>query len=90
MNVRISMNYRGRVQGVGFRWRVLQIAKSFPCTGYVKNLPEGSVELLLEGEKDVVHTMVEKVNVEVKEYWYEKTMDERIGNAHFSHFSIHY
>ncbi|MEK9772961.1 MAG: acylphosphatase [Opitutae bacterium] len=86
----MTIYYKGRVQGVGFRWRVVQISASFTCTGYVKNLPDGSVELLVEGEKDVVHRMVETVNIEMKQYWYEKTMDERIGNAHFSDFSIQY
>ena len=88
MNVRISMNYRGRVQGVGFRWRVSQIAKSFPCTGYVKNLPDGSVELLVEGEKDEAQRMVETINLEMKEFWYDKRIDEREGNPHFGVFGI--
>lgn len=88
MNVRISMNYRGRVQGVGFRWRVSQIAKSFPCTGYVKNLPDGSVELLVEGEKDEAQRMIETINLEMKGFWYDKKMDEREGSSHFEDFGI--
>ena len=88
MNVRISMNYRGRVQGVGFRWRVSQIAKSFPCTGYVKNLPDGSVELLVEGEKDEAQGMVEGINLAMKGFWYDKTIDQREGNSHFGVFGI--
>ena len=43
-----ATHFQGRVQGVGFRWRVMQVAKLFPCTGYVKNLMDGSVELLVE------------------------------------------
>jgi acylphosphatase len=88
MNVRISLNYRGRVQGVGFRWRVSQIAKSFPCTGYVKNLPDGSVELLIEGEKYEGQRMVQTVNLEMKGFWYDKTMDEREDDSHFVDFGI--
>ena len=88
MNVRINMNYQGRVQGVGFRWKVSQIAKSFPCTGYVKNLPDGSVELLVEGEKYEVQRMVETINQEMKGFWHDKTMDEREGDSHFGDFGI--
>ena len=88
MNVRISLNYRGRVQGVGFRWRVSQIAKSFSCTGYVKNLPDGSVELLIEGEKYEVQRMVQTINLEMKGFGYDKTIDEREGNSHFGDFGI--
>jgi len=88
MNVRISLKYRGRVQDVGFRWRVSQIAKSFPCTGYVKNLPDGSVELLIEGEKYEAQRMVQTINLEMKGFWYEKTMDEREVDSQFVDFGI--
>lgn len=37
--------YSGRVQGVGFRYSVKQIASGFDVTGTVKNLPDGRVEL---------------------------------------------
>ena len=37
--------YSGRVQGVGFRYTVKQIASGFDVTGWVKNLPDGRVEL---------------------------------------------
>lgn len=41
--------YRGRVHGVGFRWTCSQIAKRYPVKGYVRNLPDGSVELVVQG-----------------------------------------
>jgi acylphosphatase len=37
--------YSGRVQGVGFRYTVKRIASGFEVTGWVKNLPDGRVEL---------------------------------------------
>ncbi|WP_038167435.1 acylphosphatase [Verrucomicrobium sp. BvORR106] len=37
--------YSGRVQGVGFRYAVKRIASGFEVTGWVKNLPDGRVEL---------------------------------------------
>ena len=39
----------GRVQGVGFRWYVQRRAKSLELTGWVRNLPDGTVEVLAEG-----------------------------------------
>lgn len=44
----------GKVQGVGFRYRTHTLAAGFSVVGYVKNLPDGSVELLAEGEKSEV------------------------------------
>jgi len=42
--------YSGTVQGVGFRWSALAALKGLPISGYVRNLPDGRVELVLEGE----------------------------------------
>lgn len=41
--------YQGRVQGVGFRWTTRQIAKGFHVTGFVRNLPDGTVEVHVQG-----------------------------------------
>lgn len=40
--------YSGRVQGVGFRYSTKRIASGFDVTGWVKNLPDGRVELLAQ------------------------------------------
>ncbi len=46
--------YSGRVQGVGFRYTAQQIAAGFRVTGFVRNLPDGTVELLAQGaERDL-------------------------------------
>lgn len=44
--------YQGRVQGVGFRQTAWQLATGFDVVGYVKNLPDGRVELLAEGRPE--------------------------------------
>ncbi len=46
--------FRGRVQGVGFRMTTRRLSRAFPVTGYVRNLPDGRVEVVAAGgEKDV-------------------------------------
>lgn len=44
--------YSGHVQGVGFRFTVKSVAAGFEVTGVVRNLPDGRVELVAEGERN--------------------------------------
>jgi acylphosphatase len=46
--------YTGRVQGVGFRATARQLAREYAVSGEVRNLPDGSVELIAQGEPDQV------------------------------------
>ena len=48
--IRKRAHYRGDVQGVGFRATARSIASRHRVAGYVKNLPDGRVELVAEGE----------------------------------------
>lgn len=48
---RVTAFYAGRVQGVGFRATVRQLACGYDVTGTVRNLPDGRVELIAEGTK---------------------------------------
>ena len=50
----LQVFYEGRVQGVGFRYTLKQIAKGFNVTGWVRNLADGRVELQIAGEDDEV------------------------------------
>ena len=48
---RVRALYSGRVQGVGFRATVRQLACGYDVTGLVRNLPDGRVELIAEGAR---------------------------------------
>jgi acylphosphatase len=75
MKIRAHVLVEGRVQGVFFRYETQRTARQHSLTGWVKNLPDGRVEAVFEGEEDAVemavqwchqgppHAMVTKVTV---------------------------
>lgn len=61
--------FSGRVQGVGFRYTVCRIAQRYAVTGFVRNLPNGDVELLAEGEETVLSDFLHEIrNSQLREY----------------------
>jgi acylphosphatase len=60
--------YSGRVQGVGFRYTVRELAGGFDVKGYVKNLPDGRVQLVLEGAPDEVQGLLNAVRAEMRRH----------------------
>ena len=59
MNVRAHVYVSGRVQGVFFRYHTQQLAREIGVKGWVRNLPDGRVEAVFEGEKEKVKHMIE-------------------------------
>ncbi len=53
--------FEGRVQGVGFRYAVKELARGFDVCGWVKNLPDGSVELRVTGDKNEVESYIREI-----------------------------
>lgn len=56
---RVRVRVRGRVQGVFFRGDARARARSLGVAGWIRNLPDGTVEALFEGDDDRVDSMVE-------------------------------
>jgi len=55
---RRRVRYSGRVQGVGFRFTSQRLSQSFQVSGYVRNLDDGRVELVAEGDADQVQSFL--------------------------------
>jgi len=53
--------YEGHVQGVGFRYSVKQIAKGFDVVGWIRNLPDGRVELQASAEPAELSAFIEAI-----------------------------
>jgi acylphosphatase len=59
MKIRVLVNVKGLVQGVNFRYHTRQSALNLNVTGWVRNLPDGSVEGCFEGEEADVTALVD-------------------------------
>lgn len=54
----LQLTVSGRVQGVGFRWWAQGVARQLGLAGRVRNLSDGRVEVLAQGDPDAVRTML--------------------------------
>jgi acylphosphatase len=81
--------FQGRVQGVGFRFTAQQIAQQLVVHGFVRNLPDGSVELVAEGEPDQVEAFVRTVSRRMGPYIDSQTVTEQ-PVAGYQSFDIRY
>ena len=81
----------GRVQGVGFRYFVQQKARECHLTGWVKNLPNGKVEIEAEGEENDINCLIDYLKIGNS---YSRTdqlnQSELEPTADFSDFTIRY
>jgi acylphosphatase len=59
------ITFTGRVQGVGFRFTARRAASRRQLTGYVRNMPNGSVEMLAQGRPEDVDDCIQ----DIKEYF---------------------
>ena len=74
----INSFFSGHVQGVGFRYQVVSMARGFDLTGYVKNLNDGRVELLAEGDESEVLSFLEAIESELDIYI--KSVEKQTGS----------
>src|SRR5689334_17101061 len=63
-----QVRYTGRVQGVGFRYTAQHVAKEFAVAGFVRNLPNGNVELVAEGEDEQVNAFLAAITRRLGSY----------------------
>lgn len=80
--------YSGHVQGVGFRWRTQSILRGLPIAGYVKNLADGRVELVLEGSPGDNDEATRRVRDALGRYIRSEAQDVGPATGEFSGFEI--
>ena len=82
--------YTGRVQGVGFRYTTRRIAKAYAVTGYVKNLPDGTVELVAQGLDSEVEALFSSVEDQFRSHLRGNDRTIVTNPEHFSTFEIRF
>jgi acylphosphatase len=80
--------FAGRVQGVGFRYTTLEVARGFDVCGYVKNLADGRVQLEVEGKVDEINSFISAVEDRLHGYVRKTERSAQQRPAQFSGFTI--
>jgi acylphosphatase len=80
--------YSGRVQGVGFRYAALQVAREFDVAGFVANLPDGRVHLEVEGSPETVEAYIAALGERMQGYVRKVERHTSQRTAQFSGFTI--
>ena len=73
---------------MGFRCTVRNIALQYNVAGYVRNLPDGTVELVMEGPENEMSHLVEDVNNRMGDYIRGINQKELPATGEFHHFYI--
>ncbi len=82
--------YEGQVQGVGFRYTTRAVSRSFDVVGYVRNLPNGSVEVLAEGSGEQLDKFHEELANRMSGHVEHVSHDRRTATDEFANFDIRY
>ena len=80
--------FKGQVQGVGFRYTTMDVARRYDVTGFVRNLPDGTVEMLVQGSPEEVDNCVEDIQGCFAGYIRETEIEQIPWNAKYNDFRI--
>ena len=80
--------FQGHVQGVGFRYTTCQAARPLAVTGHVKNLPDGRVELIAEGEPREIDLLLADIRKQLGGHIHSEQTDTRPATGHYHEFRV--
>jgi acylphosphatase len=83
-----AVYYSGRVQGVGFRATVADIARGHPVTGWVRNLPDGRVQVLVEGPDEAIEAFLVAVGQRWARHIQTEHVEDREPTGRYSGFDV--
>ncbi len=80
--------FTGRVQGVGFRFTAHRIAKLHQLKGYVRNVPNGTVEMLIQGLIEDIDECIRDIKDSFAGYLREVKIEKVANNPKYTDFKI--
>ena len=80
--------FTGRVQGVGFRFTAYNVAHRHQLTGFVRNLFDGTVEMLAQGRPEDVDDCIRDIKESLAGYIREARIEEATFNPQYTDFKI--
>ena len=80
--------FAGRVQGIGFRFTALDIANRYRLTGLVRNLPDGTVEMITQGPADDIADCIRDIKEAFEGYIRETKTEEIPPDPKYTDFKI--
>ena len=78
----------GRVQGVGFRFTAYHIANRHKLTGFVRNLPDGTVEMLAQGKSEQVNDCIREIQDSFTGYVRDTRIEDVAADPQYGRFNI--
>lgn len=85
---RTTCIFSGHVQGVGFRYTARATSESYAVTGYVRNLGDGRVELVMEGSSGDREAMLDDIRARMGDYISDEEITESAANGEFRTFGV--
>ena len=86
--IRRTSHFSGHVQGVGFRYTVRDLARAFDVRGYVRNLPDGRVELVAEGDQVEIARLMERIGEKMHGFIKNRSDFDSAATREFEDFSV--
>jgi len=86
--IRREVRFAGHVQGVGFRYTAQDIARQFDVRGYVRNLPDGNVELIVEGDEREIDRLIRTIENRMDSFIRDVKCSSMPATGEFREFSI--
>jgi len=82
--------FKGIVQGVGFRYTTVRIARRYDLKGWVRNRLDGAVEMVIQGEREDVLKMIEDLKTQFQGYIQSSEVEYREPEEVFTDFSVRF